>query len=69
MNSTVLITGFIVIVLILIGIVVSWIKVEKKKKENKKLITSFETFAIKNKLVIDRKQVIHKNIIGIDRLN
>lgn len=69
MNSTVLITGFIVIIFILIGIVASWIKSEKKKKDHQELIERFKAFAIKNNLTIDRKQVIHKNIIGIDRLN
>jgi hypothetical protein len=69
MNSTIYITGCIVIALILIGIVAFWISGKKKKNEYKKLIRDFETFAIKKKLTIDRKQVVHKNIIGIDRLN
>ena len=69
MNSIFYIIGFFIIALFLVGIIVSLIKEEKKKKEYKKLINNFENFAIRNRLTIDRKEVIHKYIIGIDRLN
>jgi hypothetical protein len=60
---------FIILALVIIGAFAAWIKVSKRKKEKSKLIKRFEDFSIKNNLAIDKKQIVRKNIIGIDRLN
>lgn len=44
-------------------------KHHKKKNDYKKLLKDFEDFLIRNHLTIDKKQHLHKNMIGIDRLN
>lgn len=69
MNSIVLIAIFIIVLFILFGIAISWFDRNRKKKENKKLLKEFENFVIKNRLTIDKKQKLHKNMIGLDRLN
>lgn len=53
----------------MIVIFAAWIKVNKTKKEKGVLMKKFEDFSIQNNLAIDKKQVIRKNMIGIDRLN
>lgn len=60
---------FIVAFLILSAFVVSWVKHRKKKMNQQKLLKQFENFVIKHQLTIDKKQLLHRNIIGIDRLN
>jgi hypothetical protein len=69
MNSTVYFGIFIIVTLILFAIVISWINGNKKKNNYKKLLKDFEDFVIRNHLTIDKKQKLHKNMIGIDRLN
>lgn len=53
----------------MIVIFAAWIKVNKTTKEKGILMKMFEDFSIQNNLAIDKKQVVCKNIIGIDRLN
>jgi hypothetical protein len=60
---------FIVLALFLFGFILSLRNKAKRKKEKKNLWNEFDDFAIKNKLAIDKKQTLHKNVIGLDRLN
>lgn len=60
---------FVVIAVIVLIIVISWVSSYKKKEKNKKLFTAFDDFVIDNKLTIDKKQTLNRNIIGLDRLN
>ena len=69
MNYSYYIALFIILTLIMIVIFVAWIKVNKTAKKKGTLMKKFEDFAIQNSLAIDKKQVIHNNMIGIDRLN
>jgi len=69
MNSIEYTALFIVIALILFGFVLSFSNKAKRKKEKKNLWIEFDQFAIKNNLAIDKKQILNKNVIGIDRLN
>lgn len=69
MNSTSYIAASLILALILLGVIVSWYNKKKKKKDNDKLRQEFNEFAIKNHLAIDKKQILNKNIIGIDRMN
>ena len=69
MNYLYYIVFFIILVLIMIVIFAAWIKVNKTAKEKRILMKKFEDFSIQNNLAIDKKQVIRKNMIGIDRLN
>lgn len=69
MNSTVYFGIFIMVTCILFAIVISWINGNKKKRDYKKLLKKFENFIIQKHLTIDKKQKLHKNMIGIDRLN
>jgi len=69
MNASVYIAIFILVFLILFGLTLSWFNQHKKKKEHEKLLKQFENYVIKHQLTIDKKQQLHQNIIGIDRLN
>lgn len=69
MNYSYYIALFVILVLIMIVIFAAWIKVNKTTKEKGILMKKFEDFSIQNNLAIDKKQVVCKNIIGIDRLN
>lgn len=69
MNSTAYIAASLIITLILIGIIVSWYNKKKKKREKDRLMQEFDEFAIQNNLAIDKKQILNKNMIGIDRMN
>lgn len=60
---------FFIILLILCTVGVSWYKHRKKKVNQRKLLKQFENYVIKHNLTIDKKQSLHRNIIGIDRLN
>ena len=69
MNSTVYTGIFIIVTIVLLAIVISWVNRNKMKSNYKKLLRDFEDFVIQNHLTIDKKQKLHKNMIGIDRLN
>lgn len=69
MNYSYYIALFVILVLIMIVIFAAWIKVNKTTKEKGILMKKFEDFSIQNNLAIDKKQVVCKNMIGIDRLN
>lgn len=69
MNTTFYIAIFIIAALILFMVLVPWISGYKKKERNKKLLQVFNDLVIKNNLIIDKKQTLNKNMIGIDRLN
>ena len=69
MNSTVMLALIIIALVILFLAVVSWINAYKKKEREKKLWKEFNDFVITNKLTIDKKQTLNKNVIGLDRLN
>ena len=69
MNYSYYIALFVILVLVMIVIFVAWIKVNKTTKEKGILMKKFEDFSIQNNLAIDKKQVVGKNMIGIDRLN
>jgi hypothetical protein len=68
MNPTFYLALFIIAVLLFV-IVISWIGSYKKKERKKKLFKEFDDFVIANKLTIDKRQTLNRNIIGLDRLN
>ncbi|MEO8961212.1 MAG: hypothetical protein ABI325_04980 [Ginsengibacter sp.] len=69
MDSTVYIAIFIILILVVFGMVLSWSNHHKKGKEGKKLLDEFDNFVMSHNLAIDKKQTLNKNMIGIDRLN
>jgi hypothetical protein len=69
MHLTSYLAVFIVVGLVIVIALVSWYKSHKTKERNKKLYKEFEDFVVENKLTIDKKQTLNKNIIGLDRLN
>lgn len=68
MNTTFYLALLIIAALLLV-IGISWIGSYKKKERDKKLLKEFNDFVIANKLTIDKKQTLNKNIIGLDRQN
>src|SRR6185437_4451267 len=69
MNYYYYIALFLILAVVMIVIFAAWINVNKTSNEKKILLKKFEDFSIQNNLAIDKKQVIRKNMIGIDRLN
>lgn len=69
MDSTVYIAIFIILILFVFGMVLSWVNHHKKATESKKLLDEFDNFVMSHNLAIDKKQTLNKNMIGIDRLN
>lgn len=69
MKSTYHLGLYMIIAAVIIVAIVSWISYYKKKEREKKLYNSFDDFVDQNKLTIDKKQTLNKNIIGLDRLN
>jgi hypothetical protein len=60
---------FVIIAAIVLIAAVSLVNSYRKKERNKKLFSAFNDFVVENKLTIDKKQTLNKNIIGLDRLN
>jgi hypothetical protein len=60
---------FIIIAVIVLIVVISLVSNYRKKERNKKLFSAFDDFVVENKLTIDKKQTLNRNIIGLDRLN
>ena len=69
MNPTFYLAVFIIAALLLFLIAISWISSYRKKERHKKLMKEFDDLVIADKLTIDKKQTLNKNIIGIDRVN
>ena len=69
MHVTSYLALFIVGGLLVVLILFSWYRSYKTKEDDRKLYKEFEDFVVENKLTIDKKQTLNKNIIGIDRLN
>lgn len=69
MNSTYHLGLYVLIAVIVLVLIVSWITYYKRKEREKKLFKSFDDVVDENKLTIDKKQTLNKNIIGLDRLN
>jgi hypothetical protein len=69
MHLTSYLAFFIVVGLLIVLVILSWYKRHRIKERNKKLYKEFEEFVVENKLTIDKKQTLNKNIIGLDRLN
>jgi hypothetical protein len=60
---------FVIIGVIVLIVVISLVNNYRKKERNKKLFSAFNDFVVENKLTIDKKQTLNRNIIGLDRLN
>jgi hypothetical protein len=69
MQSTAFIPLIIVIGIVAFMALVSWIFQYRKKEKNKKLLRSFDELVGQHRLLIDKRQTLNKNIIGIDREN
>lgn len=69
MNATGYFTLFLIAGIILLVILITFLLNYKKKREKARLIKAFDDFVDENKLLIDKKQTLNKNMIGIDREN
>ncbi len=69
MNHSVYIAAVFIAVLVLLGGLVSWVSRYKKKEKLKKLTRDFNDLVVKNNLIIDKKQTLSNNMIGLDRTN
>jgi hypothetical protein len=69
MNSNGYIILYVIINLVLLAFLISWFINYKKKKERNKLIKEFDDFVVQNKIKIDKRQTLNKNMVGLDRKN
>lgn len=69
MDATVYIALLIIFIFVVFGLALSWRNRHKKMAAKRKLLEEFDAFAISHGLAIDKKQTLHKNMIGIDRLH
>lgn len=69
MNSNGYIILYVIVNLILLAFLISWFINYKKKKERNRLIKEFDDFVLNNKIKIDKKQTLNKNMVGLDREN
>ena len=69
MNITAYLILFIIVGIILLASLIIFLSNYRKRKEKERLENEFDNFALENKLSIDKKQTLNKNMIGIDREN
>lgn len=69
MQSTAFIPLIIIIGILMFMALISWIFQYRKKEKNKKLLREFDELVKQHNLVIDKRQTLNRNIIGIDREN
>lgn len=67
MNNTGFLILFILADLILLTLMVVWMVRYHNKKERSRTNREFENFALLNGIRFDNKQLLNKNMIGIDR--